>query len=61
MKWSRPRIRRSSSSQFETLEPLQPDEHGALLDVAPPVDEVARQAVRLIRPLLPAGPGGTRD
>ncbi|MFG2088415.1 MULTISPECIES: gluconokinase [unclassified Spirillospora] len=47
-------------SQFETLEALQPDEHGAALDVAPAVDELARQAVRLIRPLIPAGPGTTR-
>ncbi|XRQ14701.1 gluconokinase, partial [Actinomadura welshii] len=38
-------------SQFETLEPLEPDEHGALLDVAPSVDEVARQAAHLVRPL----------
>ncbi|TDB95737.1 gluconokinase [Actinomadura sp. 7K534] len=48
-------------SQFETLEPLEPDEHGALLDVAPPVDEVARQATQLIRPLFPSDHAGTRD
>jgi gluconokinase len=44
-------------SQFETLEVLQPDEHGATLDVAPPVDELVRQAVRLVQPLIPPGPG----
>lgn len=43
-------------SQFETLEPLQPDERGASLDVAPPVAELVEQAVRLIRPLLPPAP-----
>ncbi|MEU8804274.1 gluconokinase [Spirillospora sp. NPDC048819] len=47
-------------SQFETLEALQPDEHGAVLDVAPAVGELVRQAVRLVRPLIPAGPGTTR-
>lgn len=44
-------------SQFDTLEPLEPDERGAVLDVAPPVDELVRRAVELVRPLLPAGPG----
>ncbi|MFI0352609.1 gluconokinase [Actinomadura sp. 9N407] len=46
-------------SQFETLETLQPDERGATLDVAPPVDVLVRQAAQLIRPLIPAGPGTT--
>ena len=27
-------------SQFATLEPLEPDEHGAVVDIAPPVEEV---------------------
>ncbi|TDC65932.1 gluconokinase [Actinomadura sp. GC306] len=48
-------------SQFETLEPLRPDEHGTLLDVSPPAGEVARQAATLIRPLVPADPGDERD
>ncbi|MFC4852939.1 gluconokinase [Actinophytocola glycyrrhizae] len=42
-------------SQFETLEPLGPDERGFALDVAPEADELLRQAVRLVRPLVPAG------
>ena len=32
-------------SQLETLEPLEPDEHGAVVDVAPPVEEVVAAAV----------------
>jgi len=32
-------------SQFETLEPLEPDERGALVDVTPPLEEVAATAV----------------
>ncbi|MFD0856392.1 gluconokinase [Actinomadura adrarensis] len=47
-------------SQLGTLEPLQPDEHGAVLDVAPAVDELVRQAVQLIHPLIPEGSGATR-
>ncbi|TDC85568.1 gluconokinase [Actinomadura sp. 7K507] len=47
-------------SQFETLETLQPDERGATLDVAPAVDELARQSARLIRPLTPSAPGTAR-
>lgn len=35
-------------SQFESLTVLQPDENGVVLDVTPPVDELARQAVRLL-------------
>jgi len=31
-------------SQFATLEPFEPDEHGIVLDVALPIDEIARQA-----------------
>ena len=31
-------------SQFATLEPFDPDEHGIVLDVALPIDEMARQA-----------------
>lgn len=48
-------------SQFETLEVLQPDEHGETLDVAPAVDELVRQAVLIIRPLIQASHGTTRD
>ena len=47
-------------SQLDTLEPLQPDERGAVLDVAPPVDELVRQALRIIRPILPADPDAAR-
>jgi len=43
-------------SQFETLEPLQPDERGGALDVTPPVAELVQEAVRMIRPLLPSVP-----
>ena len=32
-------------SQFATLEPLEPDERGAVVDIAPPVDEVVAAAV----------------
>jgi gluconokinase len=32
-------------SQFATLEPLQPDEHGVAVDIAPPVGEVVAAAV----------------
>jgi gluconokinase len=31
-------------SQFATLEPLEPDEDGVTVDVAPPVEDVVRQA-----------------
>ena len=39
-------------SQFDTLEPLQPDEAGVLIDVSPPVEEVldkVRAALRSTR------------
>jgi carbohydrate kinase (thermoresistant glucokinase family) len=36
-------------SQFETLEPLEPDESGIALDVAAPVDEVCREALAALR------------
>ena len=36
-------------SQLSTLEPLAADEWGAVLDVSPPVDDVARRAVELVR------------
>lgn len=36
-------------SQFETLEPLEPGETGALVDVTPTVEEVAAEAEREIR------------
>lgn len=32
-------------SQLATLEPLEPDERGALLDAAPPAEEIVRTAV----------------
>jgi gluconokinase len=32
-------------SQFATLEPLEPDERGAVVDIAPPVEEVIAAAV----------------
>ena len=35
-------------SQFEALEPLQEDEAGAVLDGAPPIDVLVRQAAGLI-------------
>lgn len=46
-------------SQFETLEPLQPDEHGAVLDVAHTQSELLRQAGQLIRPFIASEPGTT--
>ena len=36
-------------SQFDTLEPLQDDESGALVDVSPPLDEVVADAVHAVR------------
>ena len=36
-------------SQLSTLEPLQPDELGALIDVTPPPDEVAAAAYAALR------------
>jgi gluconokinase len=38
-------------SQFDTLEPLQPDEHGVVVDVTPSLDMVVEQAVAAIRTL----------
>jgi len=35
-------------SQFETLEPLETDEPGALVDVTAPLDEVVAEAVRSV-------------
>ena len=32
-------------SQLDTLEPLEPDEHGAVVDIAPPLEEVVAAAV----------------
>lgn len=40
-------------SQFETLESLETDEPGALVDVTPPLDEVVAEAVRLVRAHTP--------
>jgi len=36
-------------NQLETLEPLEPDEWGVAVDVAPPLDEVVASAVRVVR------------
>lgn len=36
-------------SQFETLEPLDPDETGVLVDVSPPVGVVVAEAVNAVR------------
>ena len=36
-------------SQFDTLEPLDDDEAGAVVDVTPPVDEVIEEAVNAVR------------
>ena len=36
-------------SQFDTLEPLEPDEHGAAIDVSVTVEEVVKQAESLLR------------
>ena len=37
------------TSQFATLEPLGPDEDGAVVDVSPPIDEVVEEAVNAVR------------
>lgn len=36
-------------SQFDTLEPLQPDEDGVQVDVSPPVEDVVATAVAAVR------------
>lgn len=36
-------------SQFETLEPLQPDELGVRVDVTPPLEDVVEQALAAVR------------
>ena len=36
-------------SQFDTLEPLGPDEAGVLVDVSPPLDAVVGEAVKAVR------------
>ena len=47
-------------SQFETLEPLEPDESGIALDVAGPVDELVGEAlVALRRGRVDGGTGAT--
>ncbi|WP_134765231.1 gluconokinase [Nocardioides sp. 1609] len=43
------------SSQFATLEPLQPDEDGVVVDVGQSVDEIVEQSARLLEPTAPAG------
>ncbi|WP_207620779.1 gluconokinase [Streptosporangium minutum] len=52
------------ASQFETLEPLQPDEHGIVLDLDRPVEELVEAYLAATpphparsRPAPPAGPG----
>ncbi len=40
-------------SQFDTLEPLEPDEDGVLVDVTPPADEVIAEAVNAVRERFP--------
>lgn len=35
-------------SQLDTLEPLEPDESGAVVDVTPPLEDVVREAMRAI-------------
>ncbi|WP_205860468.1 gluconokinase [Phycicoccus sp. HDW14] len=37
-------------SQFATLEPLEPDETGAVLDVSAPVDELVEQSLHTLAP-----------
>ncbi len=39
-------------SQLDTLEPLQPDERGVVIDVDAPLDAVVERAVAGLRPLL---------
>lgn len=41
-------------SQLETLEPLQPDETGVVLDVVEPVDRVTADALAALRRFAPA-------
>lgn len=36
-------------SQFDTLEPLEPDERGTRVDVAPPLDQVVDEALAAVR------------
>lgn len=36
-------------SQFDTLEPLAPDEHGSVVDVAPPLNTVVERALTVVR------------
>lgn len=36
-------------SQFDTLEPLEPDEAGAVVDVSPPLEDVVTDAVNRVR------------
>lgn len=43
------------SSQFATLEPLEPDEHGIAVDVDQSVDQIVEECVAR----LPAAPGST--
>lgn len=40
-------------SQFDTLEPLGPDENGVAIDVTPPVEEVVAAAVKAVRERYP--------
>jgi gluconokinase len=36
-------------SQFATLEPLRPDERGAVIDATPPLDDVIEMAISALR------------
>ena len=44
-------------SQLATLEPLGPDELGAVVDVAPPLSEVVQEAVAAVHDACDGGAG----
>lgn len=39
-------------SQLDTQEPLEPDEHGVVVDIGPPLDEVVEKLVEKLRERL---------
>jgi len=39
-------------SQLDTLEPLEPDEHGVVVDIGPPLEEVVEKLVEKLRERL---------
>lgn len=47
------------TSQFATLEPLQPDEHGLVIDVDQSVDQIVQLCVQQYVDRLPSGIGAT--